>query len=90
MAQILNLEHIHQFEELLGHLLNHLVVTGHHHGEAGDAGPLRMAYGKTLDVESAAGKEPRNAAQHACLILHQDGKSLLHEGVQPVIGRCSD
>ena len=65
--------HFHQFVELFGNLLEHLVVAAGNDGHAREGRVFGGGYGKRVDVVAARGKEADHAAHGAGFVFHQNG-----------------
>ena len=72
LGQVLDLEHVDEPVELLGHLLDREVVAAQRDGHAADVGPLGVADGQRLDVEVARADEARDAVQDAGPVVDED------------------
>ena len=75
---VLDGHHVDQLVELLGDLLDGLVVAV---GDQGDARDLGIQGGRdvqTVDVVAAAAEHADHARQHAELVAHQDGDGVTH------------
>ena len=64
--------------QLLGDLVDRVLVAVDGDGHAREARVLAQADGEALDVEAAAGEEPGDPREHAGLVLDEDGERVLH------------
>src|SRR5262252_76276 len=70
--QLDDLQYVDQLVELLGDLLQGVLRAVHHDRHPGDLVVLRRAHRQRVDVEAAAGEQPRDADEHAGLVLHKN------------------
>ena len=84
-GQVLDLEHVDEPVELLGHLLDGEVVAAQRDGHAADVGPLGVADRERLDVEVARAHEARDAVEDAGPVVDDDHQRR-GDAVSPVPG----
>src|SRR6188472_3044900 len=72
-----DLDDVHELVELLGHLLEREVLDGDDDRHPRDARLLGGAHRERGDVEPAAGEQPRDAGEHAGLVLDEHRERVL-------------
>ena len=79
VGDVLDLEHIDQPVQLLGHLLHGEVIAPEGDGHAADARPLGVPHGQRLDVEVARAGQARDPVEDTRPVIdqHHDGMPML-------------
>ncbi len=78
IAKIGDLDDVHQFVELLGHLLEHGVVAAHDDGHAGSGGIHRGTDVQRINVEAASAEHSGDAREHTGTVFHKGGDRVTH------------
>src|SRR5215472_13033887 len=82
--ELYDLEHVNELIELLGDLLQGVLVAVHHDRHAGDFLVLGRPDREGVDVEAPAGEQARDPDEDARLVLHENGEGVRrHSSVPP-------
>ena len=85
VAEILHIDHVDEFFELLHDLLEHLVVAAHDDRHAGSGGVEGGTNVKGIDIEAASAEHSGNAGEDPELVLNEDGNCVAHGSAGAVI-----
>src|SRR5439155_16502142 len=78
-----DLQHVDQLVQLLGDLLERVLLAIHHDGDAGDLLVLGGPDGEGIDVEAPPREQPRDPDQDARLVLHEHGQRVAGHSETP-------
>ena len=79
VTEILHVDHVDEFFEQFGDLLEHLVVAANDDCHAGGGGVERWADVKSIDIKAAAAEHSGYAGKHPELVFDEDGNCVAHE-----------